>query len=208
MFFYIRKSVLTLFILCLFQVSYALDICSLQGDFVPWPWSEPYYAQVLNQNWQIVDAQGNPHAEMVITKTSMFWGWGSDIYNIVERNKKGQTFKWGNSAHVQDEKTRDALSFNMWNEFSDPPTKQEYTVVLGYWRSAHGQITLEEEQNYTNAPLGPPFILGPGKVCRSFRHRADRVVGLVLTVETQVGDKVKTEVYYGLTEDPIYTLED
>ncbi len=204
--FKIKLILLSLLILFNLQSVNALELCSLKGDFVPWPWAQQFTSQVSGQNWMVVDQNGSPQGTMKLSKAAFFWG--SDVYTIVESDLDGKNTKWGIARASTEADAPVELSFNVWDTSITPPQKDIYNIKMGYWKSSLDQITLEEETNLRNSPLGVPFTFESNSVCKSFRQRTDQVVGLVLNIETQrEGGIIENKVLFGLTQDPIYTEE-
>jgi hypothetical protein len=202
----IKKIIFSVIILASFQTSFAFDLCSLEGDFVPWPWSEQYYDQVISQNWIIVNGNGMPTSEVSLAKTNLLWGWGREMFTLVEKTTDGEIIRWGMAVGGKEKGESTSLVFNMWGEDSVPDVQQKYEIQMGYWSSSKGQMTIDEEETYKNTPaLLKPFLSGSNKVCKSFRQRTDKVIGLVINVETNGPDGVQVKRLFGLTQDPIYT---
>lgn len=203
-----KKLLVSLVVLFIFQTASALELCSLEGDFVPWPWSEQYYSQVLGQDWVIVDQNGSPQGSVTLSRSSFFWGWGSDVYTMIESDLDGVNLRWGMARAASESNPVDELVFNVWDEDTYPARRDVYRIKMGYWKSAFDQITVEEEANLRNSALGLPFTFGTNRVCKSFRQRTDHVVGLILNIESQNADgEIMTRTFYGLTKDPIYTQD-
>jgi hypothetical protein len=201
-----KKILVSLVVLFIFQTASAVELCSLEGDFVPWPWSEQYYSQVLGQDWVVVDQNGSPKGSVTLSRSSFFWGLGSDVYTMIESDLDGVNLRWGMARASSESDPQDELVFNVWDEKFYPARRDVYKIKMGYWKSAFDQMTVEEESNLKDSPLGLPFTFGTNNVCRSFRQRTDHVVGLILNIESQTdGGEVEISTFYGLTQDPIYT---
>ncbi len=63
-----------------------MDLCALNGDFVPWPWSAQFYSQVVGQNWKIMDENGIEQSEVSLTLSETYLPWGNDRYTMIEQS--------------------------------------------------------------------------------------------------------------------------
>lgn len=186
----------------------AIEMCALRGDFVPWPWAQEYYSQVIGQKWKIMDESGIEHSEIVFSLSESYFRWGNKKYTLVEESLVNEQVRLGVSRVPKEKPPLDVLVFDMLNTTVKPFAKQKYHVNIGYWESSKDQMTVEEHDDVISRfSTQPNFNLDSDKVCTPFRQRTDHVVGLVLTVETETPDGIDTNVLYGLTEDPIYTLD-
>lgn len=194
----LRKILLTLICLFVFQTSNAIEFCGLEGDFVPWPWSETFNNHITGQSWIVIDQEGNERAEINISRTSFLWGSKkTGLYSLVEKDLNGVT-KWGMASHRNNEAYHD-LKFSLWFD-GQPQRRQYYTVSLGYWNGKPESLPM-------NKYISGHFANNNSKVCRFFKNNSALLIGLVIEVETYNGNTVTKELLYGLTKDPIFVTE-
>lgn len=214
--FKLKKILILLSVLLTFQVSKAFELCPLEGDFVPWPWSEQFYSQVLGHDWTVVDETGETQGYFTLSRSSFFWGWGTNVYTMIQSDLTGESMKWGVARALGEGNPSEELVFNVWNDnavIENEPRayhKDRYRIKMGYWKSGSDQLSLEERDYRDRLPVQSPDLSIPdplrnNKVCSTFRQRTDQVIGLVIEIETETAEGVETKVLYGLTQDPIYT---
>lgn len=204
---HLRKFIFVLISIFIFNTSQAYEMCSLEGDFVPWPWSDQYYSKVLDQQWIMINANGTPSSQVSISKSSFLLGVGNPYFVLKEQDMNGNTVSWGLADSNQEGSLDGLIKFNVYQ--SGPEISlTTYKVKLGYWKSPSAELTLEEEQK---EPEVSPFRSTPGFLdrllnpCGVFRRENDSIVGLILEKsEKNVEDILETRKYYGVTETPVY----
>ncbi len=203
-----RKLMYVLMIIFYFQSSYSYETCVLEGDFVPWPWSEQYYGRVLDQSWTMIDSKGIPSSRIQITRTNILWGLANSYYTMVESDMNGEMISWGMAYDNQENFAEGNIKFNIYQKNSDFRLTR-YNMKIGYWKSPDSELSTEESLNNELSPLPTPFFNGNTKSCGMFRKPTDTIVGLILEKqERNSQDAVEVHKYYGLTEMPIYSTDE
>jgi hypothetical protein len=210
MFSQIRNFITVLLLTLTMSSVQAYEVCTLNGDFVPWPWSEQYYNKVLDQNWIIMDKNGQPTSELVIQKTSFFFGLGGDIFTFVEKDTTGKSIRWGMAKENYQSLVENKMKFKVMgvDGEGDLSNFDEYTLTIGYWKSSKAQLTVQEMNSLEESEFKSPFIDTREKVCRAFNERTDSLVGIIIdkadrsNVSGELPDR-----YFGLTQDPNYVVE-
>lgn len=203
----IKKFAIILVTLLFFQSSFALDMCSLEGDFVPWPWSDQNVSYVLDQNWVMVDDDGQPTSELVISKSKILWGWAGSVYTLIERDMDGQVISWGTAGAYDYQQQSQTVDFQVWknDEKVSTPVRGNYSFQIGYWSSATNQVPLDEVDKFERNPLDAPFLDEVFKICKTFRHRSDHVVGLIVEKSLENEEEgSNAQTFFGVTENPMH----
>lgn len=204
----IRNLITAIFIIFNLNFVQAYEVCALNGDFVPWPWSEQYYNKVLDQNWIIMDKNGQPTSELVIQKTSFMFGLGGDIFTFVEKDTTGRFVRWGMAKENYQSLVENKMKFRVVSVDGDNSKNDEYTLTIGYWKSSKAQLTVQEMNSLEESEFKSPFIDTREKVCRAFNERTDSLVGIIVDKsENATVSGALPERYYGLTQDPNYVVE-
>ncbi len=202
-----RKLLFVLVSILIFNTSSAYEMCSLEGDFVPWPWSEQHYSKVVDHQWVMINANGTPSSQVSISKSNFLLGAGNPYFVMKEQDMNGNTVSWGLADSNQEGALDGQIKFNVYQ--SGPEINlTTYKVKLGYWKSPNTELTEEEEQldpEISPFRSTPNFLDRIFKPCGIFKGELDSIVGIILEkTEKNVEDVLETRKYYGVTETPIY----
>lgn len=197
--FKLKKLMLALACLFVFHSANAYEVCGLENDFVPWPWSDTYARLVIDQNWLLVDSVGNPQSELTLAKASLLWGKQFGLYSLQVMSLDGKTEQWGTARGFNYESSGE-LNFNVWTDGLKRVDGQSYKVRIGYWTGDSELLPLQRQVRL-------PYADTQSNKCSFFKNNIDPTVGLIVEIETKYGEKTFVERLYGLTKEPIYINE-
>lgn len=208
MFSQILKFVFILLTVFVFRFSYSYNTCSLEGDFVPWPWSDQHYSSVIDHEWIMMNTSGTPSSKIQLLRSKLLMGLSKQFLILKEQDMNGNVVSWGLAYLNQDRAEDGAVEFNIYQSGTEAKLLN-YNVKIGYWKAPDAVLTEEEKMSKTEIS---PFRSSLGqsvpypRTCETFSSTTDSVIGIIVEkLEKNVEDQLELRRYYGLTETPLRT---
>lgn len=129
------------------------DICMTQGDFVPWPWSEQFYSQIVDKKWSIVNNDGKVERFLEIKKIKTFNG-PNPYFNLMTYDENGEELQFGFA--VSDFESKD-LTFTIFD--MNYKVRESMKINIGQW-VAKNEPPAPDESDYPDF-IPPQDILFP-----------------------------------------------
>ncbi|MCO5112911.1 MAG: hypothetical protein M9899_01920 [Bdellovibrionaceae bacterium] len=197
----VKKAVVSLLIVHVFAtVSYANLSCVVNGDFVPFPWSDQTVTQVLGHQWPLLDTNNQVESKIAIQQLEVYFT-RLPIFVVREYSLDNRLISLGTG--WQDGDSKDSMAFRMYN-YSMPSSKTYdfMTVRFGNWIPKAEAVHPETTPPYL-LPLDEfvfPHYVYTG-FCPAFSHAEKReLFGLVIEKDSTWNAERK-DIYFSF--DPI-----